>query len=115
MSKESDAIEQVFQIHEEAKKERSQSLEQIHIGTSRLTFEEKEWADEEEAEVQDFEQEPYHPIQRREDNSIGCLGGVMFAVFVLCISFLLACLGWMAASGCPAGKCFPQRNRGSER
>ena len=98
MSKESEAIDQVFQIHEEAKKERSQQLDQIHIGTSRLTIEEKEWADETEAEVQDGETEPYHPIQRRDDNRVGCLGGVMFAVFVLCVSILLACLGWMAAS-----------------
>lgn len=100
MSKESDAIDQVFKIHEEAKKERTQSqkLEQIRVGTSRLTREEQAWADEAEAEAQDGPPETYHPIQRREDTGTGCLGGVLYAVFILCISIILACLGWMAAS-----------------
>ena len=100
MSKESDAIDQVFKIHEDAKKERTQSqkLDQIRVGTSHLTREERAWADEAEAEAQDGPTEPYHPIQRREDTRSGCLGGVLYAVFILCISIILACLGWMAAS-----------------
>ena len=100
MSKETDAIDQVFKIHEDAKKERTQSqkLDQIRVGTSHLTREERAWADEAEAEAQDGPTAPYHPIQRREDTRSGCLGGVLYAVFVLCISIILACLGWMAAS-----------------
>ena len=100
MSKESDAIDQVFKIHEDAKKERTQSqkLDQIRVGTSHLTREEMVWADEAEAEAQDGPAEPYHPIQRREDTRSGCLGGVLYAVFILCVSIILACLGWMAAS-----------------
>ena len=100
MSKESDAIDQEFKIHEEARKERTQSqkLDQIRVGTSRLTREEKTWADEEEAEIQDSPQELYHPIQRRDETRTGCLGGVLYAVFVFCVSIILACLGWMAAS-----------------
>ena len=95
MSKESDAIDQVFKIHEDAKKERTQSqkLDQIRVGTSHLTREERAWADEAEAEAQDGPTEPYHPIQRREDTRSGCLGGVLYAVFILCISIILACLG----------------------
>ena len=101
MSKDTDAIEQVFQIHEEAKKERerSQKMEQVRIGTTHLSREEQVWADEDEAEAQEEEEKsPYHPIQQREDTPIGCLSGVMYAVFILCISIVLACLGWMAAS-----------------
>ena len=100
MSKESDAIDQVFKIHEEAKKERthSQKLDQIHVGTSRLAREERTWADAEEVEIQDGPKETYHPIQRREETGTGCLGGLLYAVFVFCISIILACLGWMAAS-----------------
>ncbi len=96
MSKESEAIDEVFQIHENAKKERSQRMDQVHI-TSRLTREEQVWADADEAEAQQ-EEVPYHPIQQREDTPIGCLGGVMYAVFILCVSVVLACLCWMAAS-----------------
>ena len=100
MPKDSDAIDRVFKIHEEAKKERTQSqkIEQIRVGTSRLTREEQEWADEDEAEAQEENREPYHPIQRRDDSRTGCLGGLMYAVFIFCVSVILACLGWMAAS-----------------
>ena len=100
MSKDSDAIDQVFQLHEEAKRERTQSqkLDQIRVGTSRLTREEQTWADAAEAEAQDGSSNPYHPIQRREDSRSGCLGGVLYSVFVVCVSIILACLGWMAAS-----------------
>jgi hypothetical protein len=100
VSKESDAIDQVFKIHEDAKKERthSQKLDQIRVGTSHLTREEMAWADEAEAEKQDGPSEPYHPIQRREDTRSGCLGGVLYAVFILCVSIVLACFAWMAAS-----------------
>ncbi len=100
MSKESDAIDQVFKIHEDAKRERTQSqkLSEIRVGTSYLTKEEKAWGDEAEAEAQSDPSSNYHPIQRREDTGTGCLGGILYAVFIMCISIILACLGWMAAS-----------------
>ncbi|MBQ9663389.1 MAG: endolytic transglycosylase MltG [Oscillospiraceae bacterium] len=100
MSKDTDAIDQVFQLHEEAKRERTQSqkLDQIRVGTSRLTREEQAWADEEEAEAQDGPMTAYHPIQRREDSGTGCLGSMLYTAFVVCVSIILACLGWMAAS-----------------
>ncbi len=98
MSKESDAIDHVFQLHEEEKREKSRSFDRIHIGVSPLSEEERAWADEEEAEAQEPSSGTYRPIQRREDSPTGCLGGVMFAVFIMCISIVVACLGWMAAS-----------------
>ena len=100
MSKESDAIDQGFKVHEDTGKSRtaSRKLDQIYVGTSRLSREERAWADVAEAEAQDEQREKYHPIQRREDTGTGCLGGVLYAVFVLCISIILATLGWMAVS-----------------
>lgn len=38
------------------------------------------------------------PIQRNREMKIGCLGGIMYFVFVVSISIILACLAWMAAS-----------------
>ncbi len=40
----------------------------------------------------------YRPIRFRRDGRRGCLGGLMYAVFIISISIILACLGWMAAS-----------------
>lgn len=100
MSKDSEKIDEIFQIHENETKTgtRSQSFSKIHMKTGLLNSEEQEWADEEAAEEQEIPQERYHPIQRREETGTGCLGGVLFAVFVLCVSVVLACLAWMAAS-----------------
>ena len=39
----------------------------------------------------------YMPIRFRRNGRSGCLGGIMYATFVICISVILACAGWMAA------------------
>ena len=38
------------------------------------------------------------PIRKRRDGQSGCLGGVIYFAFVLSISIILACVGWLAAS-----------------
>ena len=40
----------------------------------------------------------YRPIRRSQEYSTGCLGGIMYFVFIVCVSIILACLAWMAAS-----------------
>ena len=99
-SKDTEKIDEVFQIHENESKDRekSQSFSKVHIKTGLLTAEEQKWADAEAAEEQELPQDRWHPIRRREDTGIGCLRGLLFAVFVLCVSIVLACLAWMAAS-----------------
>ena len=37
-------------------------------------------------------------IRRNRDMRVGCLGGLMYFVFVVSVSIILACLAWMAAS-----------------
>lgn len=58
---------------------------------------------EEPEHVYDEEDEPleerdYRPIRSRRDGKTGCLGGLMYFVFVISLSVILACVGWMAAS-----------------
>ena len=38
------------------------------------------------------------PIRQRRDGQTGCLGGVIYFAFVLSVSIILACVGWLAAS-----------------
>lgn len=38
------------------------------------------------------------PITKRRDSKTGCLGGLMYFIFILSVSIILACVGWMAAS-----------------
>ncbi|MGN1002249.1 MAG: endolytic transglycosylase MltG [Oscillospiraceae bacterium] len=46
----------------------------------------------------ELEERDYRPVRFRRDSRSGCLGGIMFAVFVISISIILACGAWMAAS-----------------
>lgn len=47
---------------------------------------------------EELEERDYMPIRRRRDGKIGCLGGLMYFVFVVSVSIILACLGWLAAT-----------------
>lgn len=38
------------------------------------------------------------PIRKRRDGKSGCLGGLIYFAFVVSVSIILACVGWMAAS-----------------
>ena len=40
----------------------------------------------------------YRPVRQSREYKSGCLGGVMYAVFIICVSIVLACFAWMAAS-----------------
>lgn len=40
----------------------------------------------------------YRPIRQSRESRTGCIGGLMYFVFIVCISVILACLAWMAAS-----------------
>ncbi|MBE6914741.1 MAG: endolytic transglycosylase MltG [Ruminococcaceae bacterium] len=44
-----------------------------------------------------IETRDYYPIRFRRTGRVGCLGGIMYATFVICISIILACGAWMAA------------------
>ena len=40
----------------------------------------------------------YRPVRQSHEYRSGCLGGLMYLVFVLCLSIVLACVAWMATS-----------------
>ncbi|MCI9468692.1 MAG: endolytic transglycosylase MltG [Oscillospiraceae bacterium] len=40
----------------------------------------------------------YLPIRKSREMKVGCLGGMMYFVFVVSVSVIFACLAWMAAS-----------------
>lgn len=40
----------------------------------------------------------YRPVRQSHESHTGCLGGLMYFVFIVCVSVILACLAWMAAS-----------------
>ena len=44
------------------------------------------------------ESRDWHPVRFARDRRTGCLGGLMYAAFVISVSIVLACMAWMAAS-----------------
>ena len=40
----------------------------------------------------------FRPVRTGRESRTGCLGGIMYFVFVCCVSIVLACFCWMAAS-----------------
>jgi len=44
------------------------------------------------------EERNYRPIRPRRDGRLGCLGGIMYAVFIICASIALAAFAWMSAA-----------------
>ena len=51
-----------------------------------------------EEEYENDEIRDYHPIRFRRDGKTGLWGGIMYAVFVISVSIILACMAWMFAS-----------------
>ena len=40
----------------------------------------------------------YRPVRQSHEYHSGCLGGLMYFTFIVCVSVVLACLAWMATS-----------------
>lgn len=50
------------------------------------------------AEDEAPEERDYRPIRGSREGKTGCLGGLMYFIFVISVSVILACGGWMAAT-----------------
>lgn len=50
------------------------------------------------AQDEDTEMRDYYPVRFRRDGKTGIFGGLMYAVFIISVSIVLACVLWMAAS-----------------
>lgn len=58
---------------------------------------------EEQADDRYFQKDPvsgrdYMPIRNRRHGRVGIMGGVMYGVFIISVSIILACMAWMFAS-----------------
>ena len=92
-----ESIDRIFQMHED-ELAASRKVKQVQPATGYISQEEREWADGQAARESDDPATRYHPIQPRGERRIGCMGGIMYAAFVMCLSIILASLAWMAAS-----------------
>ena len=103
MSGDLDKINEIFRIHDEksAAAEGAAAKKTSATGGHRAvradgTGREKAAAGKPLGETES--ERDYRPVRRNHVYRSGCLGGMMYFVFIVCISVVLACLAWMSAS-----------------
>lgn len=104
MPEEIEKINEIFRLNEEIERTASQkkieesalraSAEAAKGNTSRQT----KAKDEELYSEEDLTERDFRPVRRSREYRSGCLGGVMYFVFIACISIILACVAWMSAA-----------------
>ena len=57
-----------------------------------------EQVDQDFTDYQEDSERDYRPIRQNRQGRTGCMGGIMYFLFVVSISVIIACLTWMAAS-----------------
>ena len=112
MPEELEKINEIFRIHEE--RERTAAQKKIDDeelaraaaagddGALEQTEEDgfDELGGDEDGELEDelYSERDFRPVRRGREYRSGCLGGVMYFVFIVCASIILACVAWMAAA-----------------
>ena len=109
MAEEMDKINEIFRLHEE--KERTASQKKIEdsalhaavsrtggTGAIRSQKNGSEEAERSEYDEEELTERDFQPVRRSREYRSGCLGGVMYFVFIACISIILACVAWMSAA-----------------
>jgi hypothetical protein len=112
MPDDKEKINEIFRLHEELERTASQKkIEEsaVHpaVKGSKMPAAvsalrnfvngDDERADEEIPE-EELTERDYHPVRRGREYHSGCLGGMMYFVFILCVSIILACVAWMSAA-----------------
>ena len=119
MAGEINKINEIFRIHDEKKKlsdEEKQAKENTAsqnapeekkntptTGRQKVSAVDKLFIDEQGDELPNYtgdevSERDFRPVRQSRESKSGCLGGVMYFVFVVCVSVILACVAWMAAS-----------------
>ena len=106
MPDELDKINEIFRIHDErAQRAETSEKQSDKTGGKRtaLTAMDKLLIDSSGRETRNYtgdaeSERDYRPVRQSHEYHSGCLGGLMYFTFIVCVSIVLACLAWMAAS-----------------
>ncbi len=96
-------INEIFRLHEENEKTASQKkVDDSALRTAAESSGEKTGiqpsADESEYSEEELTERDFRPVRRSREYRSGCLGGLMYFVFIACVSIILACVAWMSAA-----------------
>lgn len=109
MAEEMEKINAIFRLHEEKEKTASQKKIEdsaLHTaasttgktGSARMQQASEEPVDPNDYDEEDLTERDFQPVRRSREYHSGCLGGVMYFVFIACVSIILACVAWMSAA-----------------
>lgn len=107
MPEELEKINEIFRLHEEsertaAQKKIEESMRLRTVDTHNTKTGKQQRVDaassEEDYDEDELTERDYRPVRRGREYRSGCLGGVMYFVFITCVSIILACVAWMSAA-----------------
>lgn len=102
MSGDLDKINEIFRIHDEKNAENEEAKTEAPAGKGKSSWPLKkkvaQAGDKADETAADGDREDRPAVSLRREYRSGCLGGIMYFVFIICLSVVLACLAWMAAS-----------------
>ena len=104
MPEEIEKINEIFRLHEEIEKTANQkkidenALRAAADAESNKTGKQVAAEETEEYREEELTERDYRPVRRSREYRSGCLGGLMYFVFIACISIILACVAWMSVA-----------------
>ena len=104
MPEEIEKINEIFRLHEEIEKTANQkkidenALRAAADAESNKTGKQVAAEETEEYQEEELTERDYRPVRRSREYRSGCLGGLMYFVFIACISIILACVAWMSVA-----------------
>ncbi len=104
MPEEIEKINEIFRLHEEIEKTANQkkidenALRTAAEAESKKTGKQVAAEETEEYREEELTERDYRPVRRSREYRSGCLGGLMYFVFIACISIILACVAWMSVA-----------------
>ncbi len=104
MPEEIEKINEIFRLHEEIEKTANQkkidenALRAAVEAESKKTGKQVAAEETEEYQEEELTERDYRPVRRSREYRSGCLGGLMYFVFIACISIILACVAWMSVA-----------------
>ena len=104
MPEEIEKINEIFRLHEEIERTASQKkIEESALHAAVQAEKEKTGKntpapDEDDYSEKELTERDFRPVRRSREYRSGCLGGVMYFIFIVCVSVILACVAWMSAA-----------------
>ena len=104
MPEEIEKINEIFRLHEEIERTASQKkIEESALHAAAQAEKEKTGKntsvpDEDDYSEEELTERDFRPVRRSREYRSGCLGGMMYFVFIVCVSVILACVAWMSAA-----------------